>query len=498
MNTSYKFAFEKIKANYEVISRENKELKYLILYKSIKDCVVKIDLPFDWLLPSTRVLAQNLGLSRTTVNKAYELLQLEKMIVSKAGSGYKVCYKPTTTKNHSDKNEFLKNTSQFPELSEKGKAFAKNISLVNKSFGNNIAFRPGLPPLDSFPVNQWQRLLNTYWRHIKSSNLAHSAATGIEELKKSVSEYLHVSRGIKCDSAQIVIVSGSLQSLYLIATTLLNKKDHVVLENPVFPNVHSIFKSSEATLIPTKLDEQGLDIASLGNLTVSPKLIHVTPSNHYPLGTKMSLIRRQELIDWASKHKAMIIENDYENEIANQHLQIPSIYSLDNEDRTIYMGTFNRLLHPSIRLGYMIVPQYLIKPVEALQEHSHKFVSPSIQVVMTQFIARNYLYQHLRNIISVANKRFHLFKSTFNTISEHMYIATQECYSFHVVAKLKNQSEEKLESKILEDLNRKDIEAHSLSKCYIGSKKKYGLILGFSAVNEREILKKLSQMKGII
>jgi GntR family transcriptional regulator/MocR family aminotransferase len=498
MNTSYKFSLEKIKANYKLKGRENKELKYLVLYKAIKDCIVNFDLPLDWLLPSTRILAQNLELSRTTVNKAYELLQLEKMIVAKVGSGYRVCYKPTANKKYSKKSILLNDTSQFPELSEKGKSFAKNISLVNKSFNNNIAFRPGLPPLDAFPVNQWQRLLNTYWRHIKSSNLAYSATTGIEELKNSVSKYLYVSRGIKCDSSQIVIVSGSLQSLYLIATTLLNKKDHVVLENPVFPNVHSIFKSSEATLVPTELDEEGLDIASLGNLKVNPKLIHVTPSNHYPLGTKMSLIRRQQLIDWASEHKAMIIENDYENEIANQHLQIPSIYSLDNEDRTIYMGTFNRLLHPSIRLGYMIVPQYLIKPVEALQEHSHKFVSPSIQVVMTQFIARNYLYQHLRNIISVANKRFSMFRSTFNSISGHMFIAAQECYSFHVVATLNNQSEQKLESEILTALKLRDIEAHSLSKCYIGTRKMYGLILGFSAVNERELLKKIKLMKGII
>lgn len=498
MNTSYKFSLDKIKSTYQLRLQKKPNNKYIVLYKAIKECILKIDLPYNWLLPSTRVLSEELGVSRTTVNKSYELLQLEKLITSKIGSGFRISYNATNESSKLKTKSKAGTSHWYPEISEKGKAFRNNIALVNKDSNHLIAFRPGLPPLDAFPVNQWKKLLNTYWRHIKSSNLSYSSTTGLNELKKSIANYLHISRNIKCDHKQIVIVSGSLQSLYLIATTLIDKNDGIVIENPVFPNVHSVFKSTEGHLIPLNLDAEGIQINKLTDIRKSPKIVHVTPSNHYPLGVKMSLTRRQEILSWASKHRAVVIENDYENEIANQNFNMPTIFSLDSEDRTIYMGTFNRLLHPSIRLGYMIVPKYLISTVEALQEHSHKFVSPTIQVVMTQFIEKNYLYQHIKNSIAIANERYVLFCKEFNAISSHLKISVEDCSSFHVVAKLKNQSKPKLEAEILSKLQHKKITAHSLSKCYIGPDKLYGLIMGYSAVHSSKLKQTIKLMKGII
>lgn len=498
MNTNYKFSLDKIKSAYLLQKDDSPSNKYIVLYKAIKLCIIKVDLPNDWLLPSTRLLAKELNLSRTTVNKSFELLQLEKLITSKIGSGYRISYKDIIEAESSKKKKIKSNSNLYPTISEKGQAYAKNIVLVNKDSKTSLAFRPGLPPLDVFPVNRWKNLLNAYWRHIKSSSLSYSSTTGIIELKKNISNYLNVSRNIKCDYNQIVIVSGSLQSLYLIATTLIDKDDSVILENPVFPNVHSVFKSSQANLIPVDLDDEGINVKKFPSTSKSPKLIHVTPSNHYPLGIKMSFERKQDLLKWASDNKSLIIENDYENEISNQLFSAPSIYSLDTEDRTLYIGTFNRLLHPSIRLGYMIVPKYLINAVEALQEHSHRFVSPSIQVVMTQFIEKNYLYQHIKNSIAVANERYEIFCKDFNKISKHMLIERKSCSSFHVVALLKDQSKTHLEKEILMQLQSKNIMVHSLSKCYIGNNKSYGMIMGYSSVHTSKLRRKLNAMKDII
>ena len=226
---------------------------------------------------------------------------------------------------------------------------------------------------------------------------------------------------------------------------------------------------------------------------LNPKLVHVTPSNHYPLGIKMSLNRRKELIKWASKNKALIIENDYENEIANYLHTTPSIFSLDSEDRTIYMGTFNRLLHPSIRLGYMIVPKYLINAVEALQEHSHRFVAPSIQVVMNQFIERNYLYMHIKNIIEVAKERQELFITEFEEC-KNMSIQNKNFESLHLVAKFNKQISSREESLIINQLTEANITSHSLSKCFIDNKKQQGLILGYSSVRPKELQRKVKKM----
>jgi GntR family transcriptional regulator/MocR family aminotransferase len=498
MNTNHEFAIQRISNEYELLQSSKEDKKYTLLYKAIKRCIRKRELPDQWLLPPTRILSISMALSRTTVLKSYELLLLEKLILSKVGSGNRVNFVGLEPPDKFPKKKDFK-SSDYPEISQKGQSYLKNISLINRLPGNDVAFRPGLPPLDVFPVNQWKKLLNAYWRHVKSSGLSYAPSTGLREFKKSISKYLNVSRNLKCQADQIVIVSGSLQSLYLIANTLINKSDAVILENPVFPNVHSVFKSSEAHLIPANLDKEGIQLSTLDKPEhKNPKLIHVTPSNHYPTGVKMSLSRRQELLTWASTHNALIIENDYEHEVANLANPIPTIFSLDNESRTIYMGTFNRLLHPSIRLGYMIVPNYLIGVVEALQEHSHRFISPSIQIVMNQFIERNYLYKHLEKSIAVAQERYKLFIREFEIHCTSMMIKPKSFSSFHVVALFKNEVSVAYEKDVIKRLKERNITAFSLSKCYITDYKKQGLILGYAAVRTAVMLRKIKSMSEVI
>lgn len=498
MNTNYKFVIGRILKEFDQQETIKPINKYIILYRSIKGCILKNEIPHGWLLPSTRSLAIELNLSRTTINKSYELLQLEKLIISKAGSGYRVDYDSSSI-NKDKGQKKLFDEDNYPKISQKGVSYLNNFTLLNRPHDNNLAFRPGLPPIDVFPVNQWKKLLDTYWRHVKSSGLSYSNSTGVVELKKSICNYLNVSRNIKCNYNQIVIVSGSLQSLYLISNALIDKNDPVVLENPLFPNVHSVFKSSEANLFPINLDNEGIDVKQMDKINLeNAKIIHVTPSNHYPLGIKMTLKRRQELLQWASKKKALIIENDYENEIANSTVSIPTIFSLDNEDRTIYVGTFNRLLHPSIRLGYMIVPNYLVNTVSAIQEHSHRFVTPSIQVVMNQFIEKNYLYQHIKNTIETAKKRHDLFIELFNSKSKTMYIQDKPFSSFHVLALFKNKVSMEHEKYIIEKLKKQHITVFSLSKCYIGKPKNQGLILGYSSVRTNILKQKLEKIVQLV
>lgn len=499
MNTNHTFAIDRIASSYSKQIKKKEKNKYIVLYLAIKDCIVKVELPHQWVLPATRILAEEMNLSRTTVVKAYELLSLEKLIIPKIGAGYRVNFilEDSSQTNSNKTNTFDSNL--YPQLSEKGQAFLNNITLLNRESNKGIAFRPGLPPLDIFPVNQWKNLLNTYWRHVKSSGLSNSPSSGLNPLKVNICNYLNVSRNIKCDPDQLIIVSGSLQSLYLVTSALINKGNSVVLENPTFPNVHSIFKSAQAHLIPVNLDSEGINLKEIDQSeNPNPKLIHVTPSNHYPLGTKMSLKRRKELILWASENKALIVENDYENEVSAVNGSTPSIFSLDTEDRTVYLGTFNRLLHPTIRLGYMIVPKYLIKTIEAIQEHSHKFVAPSIQMVMSQFIEKNYLYQHLKNINTVAQEREALFKSYFNESNKKMAIEAKPFSSLHLVAQFNEEINSKTEITILQAMAEENIVVHSLGGCYIGEKKQHGFILGYSSVRPKIIEQKVLQMSEIL
>lgn len=470
-------------------SRQNNLRLYERLHSVLKDAIINNDVPKDYSLPATRKMAEALGLSRTTVIKAYELLRLEGYIYSKTGSGHQVKGLEKTADGSIAKA--LKD-EDYPEISIMGRAFQSNTGLINSTEDQSIAFRPGLPPLDIFPVNQWKNLSNLYWRHIKSSALSYSPSSGLDQLKHNLANYLNLSRGLKCDHRQIIVVSGSLQSLYLSGSVLLDPGDEVVMENPTFPNVHSIFKGMQAKISALPVDEEGLQTELLPRPASKVKIAHSTPACHYPSGKAMSLKRKKELLQWASEEKVFLIENDYEHEVHGYYEQSPSLFELDQEDRVIYMGTFNRLLHPSIRIGYMILPPYLIEPVEALLKHSHRFVPSSIQVVLNSFIEKKYLHNHIRKLMQVSEQRLALFKSICESEFEpEVKVLDSDVPSLHVVLKLPPEISD---SKLVAFYKEHQIVTHAYSKCAIGPSDQQGLILGYSSVREPVIRRKVKQM----
>lgn len=470
-------------------SRKRNLRIYQRLYNVLKDAIINNDIPEGVDLPATRKLAEALELSRTTVIKAYELLRLEGYIFSKTGAGHEV---KSLQEPALDKPPASLSVERYPAISELGKSFAKNVSLINSTEDKSIAFRPGLPPLDIFPVNQWKNLSNLYWRHIKSSALSYSPSSGIEQLKRNIAAYLNLTRGVKCDHQQIIIVSGSLQSLYLTGSVLLNPGEGVVMENPTFPNVHSIFKGLQAKVKGLPVDGEGMRTDMLPKPKDGYKLLHVTPYCHYPDGHQMSMARKNELLNWANASEAFIIENDYEHELHGYQKEAPSLYSMDQEQRVIYLGTFNRLLHPSIRIGYMVLPPYLLAPVEALLKHSHRFVPSSIQVVLNQFMENKYLHSHIQRVVEVAKERLSLFEQIcYEEFGEQLTLIKSEALSLHVVLRLPDQLSD---TEVAAYFAENNIVTHAYSKCRISGAGMQGLILGYSSVRPPVIRRKLRQM----
>lgn len=496
MHTSSNFALQLITEAFLKEREDDSRFRYLDLYKAIKTCIARQAIPPNWRLPSTRQLSGHLGISRTTVNTAYELLLLEKIITAKAGSGYRVHSAESAQIELPVPAEPAEN--KYPEFSALGNSVLANISLLNRAPDVGIAFKPGLPPIDIFPINRWKNLLNSYWRHIRSSDLSYGQSTATQHLRQQICDYLYISRSIRVHPEQVVVVSGSLQSLYFIASALIDPGDKVVMENPTFPNVHSVFRSFRAEIHAIDPDEEGIRLSGEHNLrNIRPKLIHVTPSDHYPLGMKMSLEQRMELLRQASACQALIIENDYEHEVANAQIGLPTLFSLDKEQRTIYLGTFNRLLYPSIRLGFMLLPPHLVEVMKAFEEHSYRFVSPSLQMVMGQFIERNYLYQHLKNLQEVAAERLKVFTHTFEQQVHSLKLLQTHYHSLHVVALFKESGRIDSETRLVQELAKKEISAFPLSKCYISEEKQCGLILGYSTVRPNTIKQKLQVMREI-
>ncbi len=471
-----------------------KTAKYRRIYSTIKEKILSGELPDECELPPTRALSDSLGVSRSTIVKVYDLLKLEGLLDSVVGSGHRVV-SPGNADYFATDNRAP--GTNYVSVSEAACAFRQNLGLINATDDPGIAFRPGIPPLDLFPITRWKKLSDEYWKFVRASELSYYAGAGVEVLRKTISNYLNLRRNVKCDYRQVFILSGSLQSLYLIGNLMLNPGDQVFLENPTFPNAHSVFKGLRADVTGVGVDGSGMMTEEIRRkITPQAKLIHLTPSQHYPTGTPMSDERKAEILELADEKGLYIIENDYENEINYPRRDGKPIFGLDRADRTFYLGTFNRILHPSIRVGFVIVPMHLVKEFHAMVMHSHRFVSPTVQVVLRGFIEKNYLHEHLETVAREASERHALF-SEFIEAELSDYLTPLPCNrpSLHITTLLKSDVRD---TKVTSALAEKGIIAHALSKCYIEAPVKDGLIFGYSGVHPIHMRPILKRLTGIL
>jgi GntR family transcriptional regulator/MocR family aminotransferase len=472
--------------NFQNLIESKKEYPLYKFYSNeIKKIILDSRIIENQKLPPTRILSKDLNISRSTALRIYDILLFEGLISSKKGSGYYVIYK--TSKNQEKK---IVNKHQYPKLSKKSELFKKNKYLSTDNFSKTgVAFRPGLPPLDIFPVNKWKNISNTYWRISKPSDLSYAPPEGLDRLRINISNYLRVYRNIRCDYNQIIITSGSLHSLYLISNAILDSGDKIGMENPTFPRAFNLFKSLKAKIIPCEIDDEGI---LLNKLKAKVKFIYTTPSNQYPSGVKMSINRRNELLKWVSKNNSIIIEDDYDHEFSNITNPIPSLFSLDNEERVVYLGTFNKLLHPSLRMGYMIVPKFMSQSIISIYEQSFRFIPSSTQEIMSTFIEKDYLNKHVRNVLEIASKRKEMFVSR---TKEHLLIDKKKNNGLHLVANFYKKNND---IRIFKSLLKENVVAYPLSNYYITRKKSNGLVMGYCSVNTKVLKEKTNIINRIL
>ncbi len=473
---------------------DNDQTLYLKLSGAIIKAIVAKQLVEGDKLPPSRLLGQDLKLSRSTVIKAYEILCAERYVRSVQGSGYFVNDVQHKKIKHSIRSTPSRDIK--PKVSGRAKSFKRYAGLMNHSQHKGIAFRPGLPPLDVFPVRQWQILTNNYWKEVTFSEMSYGSPLGLEALRKNIADYLKIYRNINCDYEQVVIVTGSLHSLSIIGDLMLDEGDQVIVENPTYANAMAIFKSLKAKIIPSQLDDEGLSLESIKKFRLkNPKLVFVTPSNQYPSGIKMSLNRRLELLDWASKRNCLIVEDDYDHEFSNWENPITSIFGLDNSNGVIYQGTFNKLLHPSIRLGYLIVPPYLVPEIKAICEQSIRFVSPITQKIMSAFIEKDHLSNHLRKVVQVSNERRNIFINSFTNHFEDSLKLHPVNDGLHVIAMLPQEIND---VEVCHYLEKNGIIAFPYSKYFPKAPRENGLLMGYSSVPPRIIEERMGKLHKVL
>jgi len=447
-------------------------------------------------VPSTRCTAADLQISRISVFNAYEQLQSEGYLETFAGSGTCVArtipddtfgsVQPRGRKG----SEGVIAGSGPRRLSARAEALLKAPS---ESWLHNLGpFRVSLPALDQFPVNAWSKLVARHSRRPSRSVMAYGDAMGHLPFREAVAEYLSAFRGVRCDSSQILVTTGSQQALQISAQVLLNPKDQVLMEEPGYPGAHLAFTAASVELIPTSVDSEGIIVPEINRRGRHARVAYVTPSHQYPLGMTMSAARRMSLLQWAVRSDAWIIEDDYDSEYRFGSRPIASLQGLDAHGRVIYIGTFSKVLFPSLRLGYMVVPKDLLAAFRAARDAADIFQSTLYQAVLTDFIGEGHFARHISRMrMLYMDRRKALVSAIQSHMADILEVIGAEA-GMHLVALLPQGACDVLVS---QSAAQNGISAMPLSSCYLKAPKKGGLILGYGGFSPRQIQEGIRKLR---
>lgn len=357
-------------------------------------------------LPSSRSLAKSLAISRSTVTQSYEQLESEGYLETRRGSGTYICQQiPERWLNSETIAPVATKPQPQPCLSHFGSNLLAIEHLQVSEPDDKISFRYGNPAIEYFPIQQWRKLLA---RHCDRSptllNYAADAA-GYFPLRQEIANYLKRSRGVRCTPEQIIIVNGSQQALDLIARLLLDVGDWVAAEEPGYLGARECFLGQFANIQPIPVNSEGLDVAVLSNCQQKFKLVYVTPSHQFPTGVTMSLSQRIALLQWTEATETLIIEDDYDSEYRYESQPIPALQGMDRTDSVIYLGTFSKVLFPSLRIGYLVVPPDWIAVITKAKWLCDRFCPILEQYALTDWIAEGHFTRHIRRMRQLYDSR---------------------------------------------------------------------------------------------
>ncbi len=339
-------------------------------------------------LPSSRMLAADLKLSRITVEAAYAQIEAEGYLQRHAGKGTFVSLLLPHPLAPSKKATAPATLSR---LSVRGEKIVGTGGCRDPQYP--MAFAAGSPDLRVFPLKIWKQLTGKQLRIQGEQLLGYGDPQGYLPLREAIASYLQQSRGVLCTAEQIMITTSSQQALQLLAMLLIDPADVVWLEQPGYLGARNAFASAGADICAVPVDKEG--ISPTVDLPV-PRLIYLTPSHQYPTGVSLSLPRRLQLLDYAKRHGSWIIEDDYDSELHYDGRPLPAMQGLDKHQQVIYLGTFSKVLFPSLRLAYIVLPPALVTPMVTLRTVSDGHSSQLMQAVTAEFMQAGYFASHLR------------------------------------------------------------------------------------------------------
>ena len=383
------------------------------VYEQLRSAIEHGRLPAGTRLPPSREHAASLGVSRNTVLWAVQRLQAEGYVEARVGDGTYVSEAAGTAP--------AQGLVAPPRgLSRRGQLIAETAARWRPPHVAARAFRIGAPEVDTFPFVLWDRLARQASPRQRSARAQYLDPAGDPDLRQAIALWLWASRGIRCDAAQVVVCSGSQQGIDLIARLLLDAGDEVLVEDPGYPGIRASLLGHGVLARPVELDAQGMRIDEGTAQWPGARMAVVTPTHQFPTGVCMQLARRQALLQWARRHDAWVVEDDYDGEFqyGSAAQRVPALCSLPGSERVLYVGTFSKTLHPGLRLGFVVVPPALVEAFAMARAITDRHAPGDTQAVLARFIAEGHLLRHLRQMRELYQARQQILIDTLADASD--------------------------------------------------------------------------------
>jgi GntR family transcriptional regulator/MocR family aminotransferase len=477
------------------VNRKRPKPLHRQIYDSYREAIVQRHLRAGQQIPSTRALAMELAISRIPVLNAYAQLLAEGYFESRTGAGTFVSSslpEQMTSCENTDLPSVGIRSGPRPVSRRSG--LLPRFKPAPWLFGWG-AFSVGQLALDHFPFPVWSSLVARHCRNVRATALHFSDPMGSVDFRATIANYLRTVRAVNCEPRQIMIVSGSQQALEISARVLLDPGDPVWLEEPGYRLTQHVLALAGCRVIPVPVDDEGLDVSAGIKRCRKARAAYVTPSHQYPLGVTMSASRRLQLLEWAQRSRAWIVEDDYDSEYRYRDMPIASLQGLDRSSRVIYIGTFSKTLFPSLRLGYVVIPPDLIDRFVAVRHAMDMYPAHLYQAVLRDFIDEGHYARHIRRTrLLYGERRRVLAKAIANEFDSKLRILGAEA-GMHLVALAP------------EGINDREVAARAanqnlwlwpLSPCYLGKTFRQGFVLGFGSTSTRAIPPAVAQLRKLL
>jgi GntR family transcriptional regulator/MocR family aminotransferase len=455
---------------------------YRQIYDAYRTRIVGGELLAGQTVPSTREMARQLRISRLPVLNAYAQLLAEGFFETRTGTGtFVACSFPTSP------------TSGASSVSGPGDRQGRSISSLAASLppyegpfwaAHTGPFQIGQTALEEFPLRLWSKLVSRCSRSLTQSALRYATPMGHGELRELIASYVRTSRGVRCEAGQIMIVSGSQQALDIATRVLLDTGARVWVEEPGYWLVHHVLKAAGCRAVPVPVDTNGLDVAEGIKRCRNGRAAFVTPSHQFPLGVTMSATRRLQLLEWAHSVGAWIVEDDYDSEFRYDSMPIASLQGLDTNARVIYIGTFSKVLFPSLRVGYLVIPTDLVERFAALRQSMDVCPPYESQIALAELIRGGHFSRHIRRMRTIyGDRRRVLAEEIQRECGELCTIVGSEAGMRLTILLRGSRKDQEIAAKA----QRQKLWVKPLSQAYVGKDPRQGLVLGFGSTRVDQI-----------